>query len=269
MRRVPPYFDDMLAARQPHDQARDVHLGFWDAAPHGNDFAAAQFALTRRIATLAIPASSSAILDIGCGFGGLLGLLNQTLQTCLLTGVNIDPRQLNVCREIAPRNGNDITLTAADACALPFADASFDQVYCVEAMFHFASRASFLAEAARVLRPHGRLVLTDFAIAPQTGAAPWPDATMATALQGEYGPWPEIWMPPETLIRHTQRAGFNLDVGQDWTAATLPSYRFTAPHTGRPPSVHPHAGEVLRWLHGSGRLRYLALSLRLNIGVKG
>ena len=126
-------------------------------------------------------------------------------------------------------------------------------------------------EYAPALPPPGKTFLVN-GLPSRTASKPHADpqdTTIATALQGEYGPWPEIWMPPETLIRHTQRAGFNLDAGQDWTAATLPSYRFTAPHTGRPPSVRPHAGEVLRWLHGSGRLRYLALSLRLNIGVKG
>ncbi len=268
MRRVPPYFDHMLAARRPHDPARDVHLGFWDRPPAGNDFAAAQFALTRRIASLGPPAPATAILDIGCGFGGLLALLNQSLHGCHLTGVNIDPRQLRVCQEIPARPGNRLSLIAADACALPFAAASFDQVYCVEAMFHFPARTRFLAEAARVLRPNGRLVLTDFAISPQTAAAPWPDSRIAAALHGEYGPWPEVWMPPETLLRHTEAAGFRLETGQDWTAATLPSYRFTAPDTGAPPTVQPSAGAALRWLHGSGRLRYLALSLRLDIGIK-
>src|SRR5438034_5931485 len=44
----------------------------------------------------------------------------------------------------------------ADACALPFPDASFDRVLAVECIFHFPSRLRFLKEAARVLKPGGR-----------------------------------------------------------------------------------------------------------------
>jgi len=54
-------------------------------------------------------------------------------------------------------HGNCLRWELADACRLPFPDASFNHVLCVEAMFHFASRRTFFAEAARVLSPrrHG------------------------------------------------------------------------------------------------------------------
>jgi ubiquinone/menaquinone biosynthesis C-methylase UbiE len=44
-----------------------------------------------------------------------------------------------------------------DAARLAFADAQFDAVICVEAAFHFDTRAAFLREALRVLKPAGAL----------------------------------------------------------------------------------------------------------------
>jgi SAM-dependent methyltransferase len=49
----------------------------------------------------------------------------------------------------------------ADACApLPFQDASFDALVCMEGIEHFEDQTGFLRECARVLKPGGRLILT-------------------------------------------------------------------------------------------------------------
>jgi len=49
----------------------------------------------------------------------------------------------------------------ADACArLPFRDAAFDALVCLEGIEHFEDQTGFLRECARVLRPGGRLLLT-------------------------------------------------------------------------------------------------------------
>src|SRR5262249_30874681 len=53
-----------------------------------------------------------------------------------------------------PRAG----LVRARAQALPCADASFDRVYCVNALHHFSDRMVFFAEARRILKPGGALL---------------------------------------------------------------------------------------------------------------
>lgn len=53
---------------------------------------------------------------------------------------------------------------AADACALPLADASFDTAMLVSMLHHVEDREAAIAEAGRILRPGGRLAMFVFAL---------------------------------------------------------------------------------------------------------
>jgi SAM-dependent methyltransferase len=65
----------------------------------------------------------------------------------------------------AVRHGFGRTRTAFDATGrraraeeLPWRDASFDRIFCVNALHHFTDRARFFTEARRVLKPGGGLL---------------------------------------------------------------------------------------------------------------
>lgn len=60
--------------------------------------------------------------------------------------------------------------TVADAAALPFAAGSFANVVAFDTLHHIEYPALFLSEAARVLRPAGRLIVVDPAITPLSAA---------------------------------------------------------------------------------------------------
>ena len=51
--------------------------------------------------------------------------------------------------------------TVGNACALPFADDSFDALYCFAGIGHFPDQRAGLAEMARVVRPGGRVVFCE------------------------------------------------------------------------------------------------------------
>jgi SAM-dependent methyltransferase len=93
-------------------------------------------------------------LDLACGTGvtlpGLAGL------GWAVTGVDLSADQLRLARSRAA--GGRAALVRADAAALPFPDGAFDAVACLFTHTDLDDPAGAAAEAARVLRPGGRLV---------------------------------------------------------------------------------------------------------------
>jgi MPBQ/MSBQ methyltransferase len=261
---VPSYFDYLIEGFWTGRVGRNVHLGYWDEPPSlampcsPQEFETAQARLTDLLIGLADFHGGNTVLDIGCGFGGTLEAIGRW-PNMRLAGVNVDRRQLDICRTL-PAHGNLLSFIMADACALPFRPGSFDRVICVEAMFHFRARNIFFREAATVLCDGGRLVLSDILLRNPGDHAPLGAAAIEAAIRREYGPWPQLWIDIEEVLDIARQARLKLDRVVDATRQTLPTYRITAPqeHDGLPP--HASAGSVLRWLHASGHLSYLCMS---------
>jgi len=99
------------------------------------------------------------VLDVGCGSGTLLKALRRTLPNSALTGVDMSEEMLSVARA---KLDHDVKLQRGFAEALPFADGSFDLVVSTS-VFHFIrAPGQALGEFARVLRPGGRVLITDW-----------------------------------------------------------------------------------------------------------
>ena len=103
------------------------------------------------------------VLDVGCGSGGP-ALTIAEHSGAQITGIDLVPRHVELARGKAADRGlaDRTTFIEGDAISLPFADASFDHVYAIESAYHAADKARFYAECARVLRPGGRFVGTDW-----------------------------------------------------------------------------------------------------------
>ena len=107
--------------------------------------------------TARIERKGGRILDVACGPGATTRQLMQSYAAADITAINISEAQLAAAAKRAP----GCTFLRMDATKLAFPDAHFDAVMCVEAAFHFNTRATFFKEALRVLKPGGSLVLTD------------------------------------------------------------------------------------------------------------
>lgn len=261
-RAVPAYFDRLIEGFRRGAAGRWAHLGHWDGPAQSGraEFARAQARLDEVLLDMARLRDGQSVLDVGCGLGASLEAVNERLAGMRLAGVNIDPRQLALCRQIEPRGGNLLEWHEADACALPFAGASFDRILCIEAMFHFASRRAFFAEAVRVLKPGGVLVASDIVPRAAARALDGPSFAIAATVTEGFGPWPDFWGVDADHRGLAAAAGLNCDLLTDATANTLPSHRFTTPSAPvERPDAPVRAALMLRWLHEHGHLQYLYL----------
>jgi 2-polyprenyl-6-hydroxyphenyl methylase / 3-demethylubiquinone-9 3-methyltransferase len=98
------------------------------------------------------------VLDLGCGAGFLSNYLAARGHT--VTGIDTTTENLAVAK-LHDASGN-VAYVTADACALPFPDASFDAVCAMDLLEHVEEPHRLIAEASRVLRPGGRFVFHTF-----------------------------------------------------------------------------------------------------------
>jgi demethylmenaquinone methyltransferase/2-methoxy-6-polyprenyl-1,4-benzoquinol methylase len=108
---------------------------------------------SRTFDALGLPGAST-VLDLACGTGDFADLVVR--RGCRVVGSDLSMGML------AARH-TGFPVLQADALALPLATGSLDGVVCGYALRNFTDLVASLAEAARVLRPGGRLAVLEVA----------------------------------------------------------------------------------------------------------
>ena len=133
-----------------------LNCGYWQGT---TDYQTAAKALVDVLADAAQIAPGDHVLDAGCGFGDQDAHLAHTRAPARILAVNVTQLQVEEARQRNPAPGVEYRHCSATAINEP--DGSFDAVISLEAAFHFDTRADFLQEALRLLRPGGRLGIID------------------------------------------------------------------------------------------------------------
>ena len=105
------------------------------------------------------------VLDLGCGTATLTLLVKEMHPEARVTGLDGDPKILNIARRKAERAGAEIGFDEGMAFRLPYAEDSFDRVLSSMVLHHLTgeNKRRTLAEVFRVLAPGGEFHVADFA----------------------------------------------------------------------------------------------------------
>lgn len=136
-----------------YGQSGFLNFGYWEKHT-GSQREACENLMDQLLALM--PDKSGNVLDVACGKGETSACLARFFEKEVI-GINVSEKQLEIARENVPQ----CRFMEMSATELEFPDCSMDNVFSVEAAFHFFTREEFLQEARRVLKPGGRLVLSD------------------------------------------------------------------------------------------------------------
>jgi SAM-dependent methyltransferase len=112
-------------------------------------------------------------IDIGAGTGANLGLYPETVTELVFS--EPDKYMVRRLRHRMAESGEQVQLVEAPAARLPFEDASFDTAVFTLVLCTVPDPEAALAEAARILKPDGKLLFIEHVRAEDARLARWQD----------------------------------------------------------------------------------------------
>lgn len=208
----------------PHADYLGVHAGMYQRIAAGERAgwsapaeAAGMLAQVQRALSLPAAPQCGRLLELGCGDGCLSVLLAAHLPFAA-SGIDIVPLAIDLARKRAARAGVTLELRCGDVLDLPWPDGSFDLLvdgHCLHCIV-LDDRERFLAEAWRVLRPGGMLVLLCMVGEPPPDMPGSFDVvTRNVVLDGVIG---RHFGTPESILAEARQAGFGCAAYWTWPA---------------------------------------------------
>lgn len=162
---IQSYYDDTVIDYNAWSQEGYLHFGYW--RPWLNPFSRRPMLeeMNRlifkhlRLERFAQAEAPGEVADLGCGVGAVSRHGSRLFPNVAFHAMSISPGQIAEARQ--RQNDEQVTYYCVDYHKLPLPDASLDGVFYLESLCHSTRPEEALAEAARVLKPGGRIVLTD------------------------------------------------------------------------------------------------------------
>ena len=155
--------------------------------------------------------AQSDVLDIGCGIGGPARYVAEQVG-CRVRGIDLTTDYIAAGNELCAWVGlsDQVTLEHASALKLPYDAERFDAAYVMHVGMNIADKHTMMAEAFRVLRPGGCLVVYDVmtttADAVVTYPMPWSEVPENSAID-----------TPQSYENALMAAGFTIEKSEAYS----------------------------------------------------
>lgn len=146
------------------------------------------------------------VLDLGCAGGFMAEALDD--RGARVTGIDPAKDAIAAASAHAQDTGRDIRYDVGLGEALPYADASFDAVVCVDVLEHVQSLPRVISETARVLRPGGLFLFDTINRTPVARLATITMAEDVLKLLPKGTHDPDMFIKPSELRVELENAGF-------------------------------------------------------------
>lgn len=169
-----------------------VHHGLWLGPADRASVEVATRGLAEWVIGLARIGEGSRVVDVGCGYGATSRLLARE-HGARVTGLTLSAAQAAHAAAAGGRPG-DPEILVRDWLENGLPDANADAVVAIECLSHMPDKPRAFAELARVVRPGGRVVLTDWLATSRRRA--WRDRGLLEPICAE-GRLPSMHTPAE------------------------------------------------------------------------
>lgn len=176
--------------------------------------------------------SDMAVLDIGCGLGGVARYVAKAC-ACWVSGIDLTPEYIEIARAFNERTGlaDRMEMVTGSALDLPWPDAQFDAAVTFHVGMNIADRPRMYDEAHRVLSPGGLFAIYDVTKGPAEGLrypVPWAETAATSFLE-----------TPQETKRLVEAAGFEIVTEEDRGEVAMEHHRarVAALSTASAPSV--------------------------------
>ena len=201
------------------------HFGYYNDGDNDWDWQGALRRMEDKLGRTLDLAAGSEVLDAGCGVGDVACRVAANFGL-RVHGVDLLDFNLKEADHRAKRRGLEslVSFSKMDYSKLSFPERMFDGLYTMESLVHAASSEAVLGEFNRVLKPGGRLVLFEYARAPDE-VMPMP-AARAFAEVNRLAVMPSFQRFKYGVLEgQMQEAGFSSVTVEDITHHMLPMLR--------------------------------------------
>lgn len=192
------------------DKSMALHYGLW--YDKTRNFTDALENTNKHLCQLANLSANQQVLDAGCGVGGSSIYMAKNYKASV-TGISLSDLQVDNANEYAAHHqvSNKVKFKVADFTSTGFDDNQFDIIWACESSSSTPDKEAFARECYRLLKPGGKLVLSDFFIIEQ-----------AVDHNGLLAQWVKLWaMSPlvtnKYFIGELVKVGFDLKQNNNLT----------------------------------------------------